>query len=117
MQALSLTHSVSLSHTHTPSLSLSRAHTHTHTLKHTHTHSLTHTHTLSLSLTHTHTISPHSNSQRERLHFTGKLRGKRPKFRNEINLGEREFKPPWREAGPLNHHDDMVDPDRQNVSK
>jgi len=26
--------------------------------------------------------------------------------------GERDFKLPWREAGPLNHHDDLVDSDQ-----
>jgi len=25
---------------------------------------------------------------------------------------KREFKLPWREAGPLNHHDDIVDSDQ-----
>jgi len=25
---------------------------------------------------------------------------------------KREFKPPWREAGPPNHHDDKVDSDQ-----
>jgi len=28
------------------------------------------------------------------------------------NLGKREFKLPWREAGPPNHHDDKVDSDQ-----
>jgi hypothetical protein len=28
-----------------------------------------------------------------------------------------EFKVPWREAGPLDHHDDKVDSDQQGVNK
>ena len=30
---------------------------------------------------------------------------------------KREFKLPWREARPLNHHDDKVDSDHQVVNK
>ena len=30
---------------------------------------------------------------------------------------QREFKPPWREAGPPNHHDDKVDSDQWVVNK
>jgi len=30
---------------------------------------------------------------------------------------KREFKLPWREAGPPNHHDDKVDSDQQVVKK
>jgi hypothetical protein len=30
---------------------------------------------------------------------------------------KREFKLPWREAGPPNHHDDKVDSDQQVVNK
>jgi len=30
---------------------------------------------------------------------------------------KREFKLPWREAGPPNHHDDTVDSDQQVVNK
>ena len=30
---------------------------------------------------------------------------------------KREFKLPWREAGPPNHHDDEVDPDQKLVNK
>ena len=30
---------------------------------------------------------------------------------------KREFKLPWREAGPPNHHDDQVDSDQQVVKK
>ena len=30
---------------------------------------------------------------------------------------EREFKLPWREAGPPNHHDGRVDSDQQVVNK
>ena len=29
-----------------------------------------------------------------------------------VVLGIREFKLPWREAGPINHHDDIVDSDQ-----
>ena len=28
-----------------------------------------------------------------------------------------EFKFPWREASPLNHHDDLVDSDQQDVNE
>ena len=30
---------------------------------------------------------------------------------------KREFKPPWREAGPPNHHDEKVDSDQEVVNK
>ena len=30
---------------------------------------------------------------------------------------KREFKLPWREAGPPNHHEDKVDSDQQAVNK
>ena len=30
---------------------------------------------------------------------------------------KKEFKNPWREAGPLNHHDDSVDSDQSVVNK
>ena len=30
----------------------------------------------------------------------------------DVRLPEREFKLPWREAGPPNHHDDNVDSDQ-----
>jgi len=30
---------------------------------------------------------------------------------------KREFKLPWREAGPPNHHDDTVDSEQQVVNK
>ena len=32
-------------------------------------------------------------------------------------IWKREFKLPWREAGPLNHHDDIVDSDQSVVNK
>ena len=32
--------------------------------------------------------------------------------RDRVQLWEREFKLPWREAGPPNHHDDDVDSDQ-----
>ena len=32
-------------------------------------------------------------------------------------IWKREFKLPWREAGPPNHHDDKVDSDEQVVNK
>ena len=31
--------------------------------------------------------------------------------------GKREFKLPWRKAGPPNHHDDIVDSDQEVVNK
>ena len=34
-----------------------------------------------------------------------------------IPAGAREFKLPWREAGPPNHLDDKVDSDQQVVNK
>ena len=37
----------------------------------------------------------------------------RPEPRVQVlRLREREFKLPWREAGPPNHHDDKVDSDQ-----
>ena len=29
-----------------------------------------------------------------------------------VSMGDKEFKLPWREAGPPNHHDDKVDSDQ-----
>ena len=34
-----------------------------------------------------------------------------------VCVSGREFKVPWREAGPPNHHDDKVDSDQQAVNK
>jgi len=40
-----------------------------------------------------------------------------PSVSQIICLWKREFKPPWREAGPPNHHDDKVDSDQYVVNK
>ena len=106
----------SLSHPHTPTL-LSHTQTHTHTLlptslslSHTHLYfSLSHTHSLSHTLSHSHT--PQSLLSRENASCEpgAWCLGAGQEGRCKVTW-KREFKLPWREAGPPNHHDDRLGP-------
>ena len=42
------------------------------------------------------------------------MKSSRVEFKSKATW-KREFKHPWREAGPPNHHDDKVDSDREEV--
>ena len=74
-----------------------------------HTHTLTHTRTHTLSRT---LILPRGTFGKRRVERRGAMRGERGKVLLGKAIWKREFKLPWREAGPPNHHDDKVDSDQ-----